>query len=287
MLPVVTGSQALHHYGLLKNRVPADWDLIAIHEKELINTPNVTLDISDANSEFERTNRIIFEKSQSGDKIKSPLGEAVVIPLNLLKVMKLSSLPLNKVKNSFDLEQLNHIILSKEDLVLLAERTLETLKKIELQKSKFFNRYAIPRFFYHDELHLFVSSNPVYKRVLDDQVNVSEERFNNLSDSDKVLLFWEESFVLALERYFIPNVRKFPMMIDSYCEEFFQVAMNSDPSFHWLNRLCAKGMLKDHPDFLAQWGIENYSLLTKDFAPWWSQTFDSIDKSFWQRLLKF
>lgn len=288
-LPVVTGSHALQYYGLLKGRIPADWDLIMERPKACVKTQEGTFDISDANSLEEPTNRIIFDKSQSGPRIKTPLGEAVVIPLSLLKVMKMSSIPLNKVKNLEDLKSLEDVDLTTEEVLLVSKRLNETHKKIESQKSKFFNKYSIPRFMDHDELHLLINPAPVYKQAISSNsaVEINEELFLKLSLDDQKKIFWEESFVLSLERWLIPNVRNYPMMVDAYCESFFRVEKTSDPSLYWLGRLCNPGVVKDHPEWLAKWGQSNYNVLLQGYDQWWESSFDSIDKSFWLKLLKF
>lgn len=289
MLPVVTGSQALQHYGLLKNRVPSDWDLIMIAEKSLIKVKGQTIDISDANSQLELTNKIIFDLSQDGDIIQTPVGPARVVPLSLLKVMKISSLPLNKIRNSYDLQSLKEVILTPFESNLAALRSKETLNKIISQRSAFFNKYKVPRFFSHDELHLFVNPNPIYKTALfeDSPVLISESKFADLCNNDKCLIFWEEAFVLSLERFLIPRVRKYPMFVDSFSDTFFRVDKTSDPGIYWLNKLCAIGLIKDHPEWLGQWGIDNYEMIISQYPSWWDQTFDNLDRSFWDRLLKF
>jgi hypothetical protein len=257
------------------------------HQKEFINVNGQNIDISDINSELEKTNRTIYELSQGGSTFQTTMGLAVVIPLNLLKVMKLSSLPLGEIKNSSDLKWLNHIDLSKTDLDLVEIRTKETLLKIS--KDSFFNKYDVFRFFDHDELHVYVNMTPIYKTILNEQdlTSISQEKFKRLPLDQKVLVFWEEAMVLSLERWLIPQVRKYPMRIDEYCEQFFLVEKNSDPSVYWVNCLCAIGQIKDHPEWLAQWGIDNYESILVNFSQWWEDHFDNIDESFWTKLLKF
>jgi len=73
---------------------------------------------------------------------------------------------------------------------------------------KFF-KDAVKRKYVHDDLHEVVSvyEEPLYFRILkeDGKVGCSEEKFNQLSHEDKILLVKEEVWVTALERYLIPN----------------------------------------------------------------------------------
>lgn len=71
----------------------------------------------------------------------------------------------------------------------------------------------------HDKLHeivAFTPGIPLYKSILKDptknSVECSEEKFNNLSDEEKLKLVVEESMVIALERVIIPAILK--------CKEF-------------------------------------------------------------------
>lgn len=286
--PVLTGSQALKYYSKLKGRSPADWDFIMDHKKTFKKyNSRYFLDISDINDPLEKTNKIIYNKSQNGPLIDTPIGKAVVIPLNLLKVMKLSSLKLNKIKNKNDLRLLKNIKLSRNDLSILKKREKETELKIILQKNKFFNKYKIKRFFEHDELHFFINKKPLFLKIMKDSVNLDKQLFNNLSKKNKKLVFWEEAFVLSLERYLIPNVRNHPMFIDNFCDSFFKVKRSSDIGFYWLNKLCSKNKLKDNPKFLEDYGSANYNYIIKGFENWWIKTFNRLDKKFWIKLLEF
>lgn len=284
--PVLIGSQALQHYGLLNDRIPADWDFI-VEDKGWIKKNDRSLDLSFANSSLEKSNRIIFENSQKGDIVNTPLGEAFVVSLPLLKVMKIASLELNKIKNEQDLMKLNYINLNQEENNILVQRLEETRLKIKYQKENFFNKYSIERFIDHDDLHLFINKSPAYFLIKKGAVEVDERLFNQLSLNDKKLILWEEAFVLALERYLIPNLRNRPMFSDQICDNFFLVNKTSDPAIHYLNKLCEKNKLKDHPVFLQKWAISNYPDLINGYSSWWVNTFDNLDENFWTEVLLF
>lgn len=280
-LPVLVGSQALLLHNRLEGRVPSDWDFIA--EKPTgIYKGNV--DISDANCINNPTNKYIYEKSQSGVTVKTPFGEAKLIPLSLLKLMKISSLPLNKFKNLKDLDQLLDVFLNEEEFAILELRKKETEVRVSAQKDSFFNKYDIERHIDHDKLHYFLNKTPVFLKTLKDSVTVSEDLFLKLTLEEKRRLIWEESFILALERFFIPNVIQFPMMVDVYCDQFYNCDKSTDPSLFHLNKLCNPNGLKDHPEFIQKWAYTNYNFIISGYKKWWEESFYNLDSEFWKIL---
>ncbi len=56
---------------------------------------------------------------------------------------------------------------------------------------------------HHDEIHLIINPNPVYKKILvgDGTVNISESLFNALSFEEKLEVIREEVYVLSYERW--------------------------------------------------------------------------------------
>jgi hypothetical protein len=100
---------------------------------------------------------------------------------------------------------------NKEKLELLRihwkKRYASLREKIDFNKSPddFFNS-AVTRYVNHDELHeyLKLTDIPAYKKIIvdDTTVNVSQEKFLNLSKQEQVYTFIEEIAVLACERYF-------------------------------------------------------------------------------------
>jgi hypothetical protein len=61
----------------------------------------------------------------------------------------------------------------------------------------------------HDVLHTYINPTPTYFKVLKDgaEVEVSEDKFNLLSDEDKMQLVREEVYVMAFERLFNRDYR--------------------------------------------------------------------------------
>jgi len=72
---------------------------------------------------------------------------------------------------------------------------------LNMAASEFFNN-ALKGKYDHDYLHTIINPLPTYLKVLKDgaEVDVSEEKFNSLSHSEKLELVREEVYVMAYER---------------------------------------------------------------------------------------
>lgn len=66
----------------------------------------------------------------------------------------------------------------------------------------FFND-LLNREIHHDQVHLWINSNPVYKKILsnDGSVNICEDKFFLLKDEEKLDVVREEVYVLSFERW--------------------------------------------------------------------------------------
>lgn len=73
--------------------------------------------------------------------------------------------------------------------------------KLDMSADDFFNN-AISKKYDHDQLHTFINPTPTYLKVLKDgaEVEVDENKFNNLSFQEKLDLVREEVYVMAFER---------------------------------------------------------------------------------------
>jgi len=93
----------------------------------------------------------------------------------------------------------------------------------------------------HDWLHTLLNSTPTYQKVLKDdaEVDVSEEKFNALTEKEKAALVREEVMVMAFERWPTLDYRK------AY------------------GRMLKKFIISHAPMWEALWIIENYIPLTK------------------------
>lgn len=71
----------------------------------------------------------------------------------------------------------------------------------EVLPGKFFDD-RVRRKIKHDELHTMLNPNPTYKKIInDEEVTPIPEKFQSLSEIDKMELMFEEAFVVAIERF--------------------------------------------------------------------------------------
>jgi hypothetical protein len=72
----------------------------------------------------------------------------------------------------------------------------------DLSQEEFFNDY-LSREIHHDQVHLWINQNPVYKKILlgDGSVNICEDKFLTLSSEEKLNVIREEVYVLSFERW--------------------------------------------------------------------------------------
>lgn len=117
--------------------------------------------------------------------------------------------------------------------------------------SESFFKDAVKRVIPHDDLHLVCAhyDRPLYERILKNpetnSVECSEEKFNNLSEGDKLLLVKEEVWATALERWLIPANFKYSQNL-AYAKSLEK--MLTTMSSGWITR----------------WMISNYNLLYKN-----------------------
>ncbi len=73
--------------------------------------------------------------------------------------------------------------------------------------SKTFFEDKVTRKYVHDDIHIAIKTydEPLYEKILGDGVMCSGDKFDELSEEDKILLVKEEVWVTALERTLIPN----------------------------------------------------------------------------------
>lgn len=277
---VLIGSRALDAYGRLKNRLPDDWDF-------LYEGPQKKMGKAEYYDAREGTNVELFEYSltYSEKKVKTPYGTAIVAPLEVLKLLKLSSIPVEKAKHEWDLKQLEDVEIPKYLNKTLQNRFVETEKRVKLQKDRFFNKYHVPRIMEHDELHKYVNPSPLYLEALSDPVTVSQDKFLSLSRDKQIGIVREEMFVLALERNLIPEVVSKPHLVNVLVEKFSKVEKSNDYAYLWLSRLSIPGKLKDHPNWLAVWVSDHYNLIIEGLDDWWKAKILNLSEDFWTKLL--
>jgi hypothetical protein len=278
---ILIGSRALEFYGRLKNRKPDDWDFLYIGPKKRVNG------VEYYNAK-EGTNEVLFNYSveHSQFEIDTPYGAAKVAPLEVLKVLKISSIFVEKTKHQWDLQQMEDVKIPDVLCETLEKRVKETEERVNLQKDRFFNKYKINRIMDHDDLHKYVNPSPTYLEILIDPVNPSEDKFLSLPKNKQIEIVREEMLVLALERNLIPKIRSTPYLSSSLIEKFIKVEKSSDFAYLWLSRLSIPGKLKDHPNWLAVWAFDNYNLIIDGLSEWWKTKIVNLSEEFWYNVLK-
>jgi hypothetical protein len=287
------GSRALHYYGRLYDREPADWDFLTFNEKRSYTDGNgYKIEFISSQDASSPTNWDLYKYclDHAKQQVYTPVTDPVfVAPLEVLKVLKLSCKDhLAKAKHTWDLNHMDDIKLDSFMIDVAVARELEVKHRVEKQKSEFFNKYNITRYFEHDYLHTLIKDTPTYTKLLKDNhpVEIDQDKFNKACQEERIALIREECFILALERDFIPKVKKAPFLVRVFAKQFLQVEISSDPALLWLSRLSVPGRLKDHDEWAAKWAMKNYKDIANGFEQWWKESFERIPVEFWKELLK-
>jgi hypothetical protein len=285
----VIGSQALRFYSRLAGREPMDWDLLTPATKSTKKIDKLLIDSIAANDPIDQTNWDLYDYCVKNKvhQMKTPIGLFWVAPIEVLKALKLGSIPMDKAKHRWDLDQLKDVELGSNLINIAMKRVIETNQKVESQKKLFFNKYEIPRFFQHDKLHRYIDENPAYLSILKEgsSVKPDKDKFNLLNLEEKKRVLWEECLVLALERELILQVRKAPYFVETLVIKFMNTDTSSSAALRWLSRLSIPGKLKDHPEWLAQWALDSHKDLFDGFRQWWNLKMECLPEEFWSELL--
>lgn len=207
---IIYGSYALAHWFEDYHKQPKDIDVVLYNDKlldqefldNLKTQSNLPLEITKQDEGF------FF------DIFEDMTDNYFLTPEGLLTVkMSHAMYDYNITKTLDDIVFLQNkgISYNKEKLELLRihwrKRYASLREKMDFNKSpdEFFNS-AVTRHINHDELHeyLKLTDIPAYKKIIvdDTTVNVSQEKFLNLSKQEQIYTFIEEIAVLACERYF-------------------------------------------------------------------------------------
>jgi len=237
---LLVGSKALEMYIPL-NRVIHDWDIymteiefdqfMVDNNQYLVKqTPHTTLfDIKGTlvevkrESQFEPTDKYIFDNGVVA-KTQTEFGLMCIPKIQIIYDMKqATALCIDEWKHTYDLKLIQKANFGlEENSQLFKDRLVETRARIARSNSnkfKFFHRTqydntkiaTIPEYIVHDKLHEMIADLinvriPTYLRIINGDVEVDMRLFNKLSHEQKLYLMVEESLVLALERWFIPQM---------------------------------------------------------------------------------
>ncbi len=132
----------------------------------------------------------------------------------LYDIKKSTALCIDEPKHHHDVKLIEDLFVVAQDTPFFQDRLQETMERVNKStkiKHDFFHKYHIPEYILHDRLHDMIADLldiplATYKRTISADVERSEGLFNNLSHEQKVSLMVEESLVLNLERWFIPQM---------------------------------------------------------------------------------
>jgi hypothetical protein len=220
MTPILIGSRALQFWEpSLKLKETTDFDVISdspisgceFHDAEFLNNHEMKM--------YQSTNKVILP---DGTKCH-------VMNLTGLAIIKRSHLwrSLNFDRHitfyhKFGLaDTLKHDIVNNPLVSKVLERRIHLTKEafpqgnpnLMLSKEDFFDDFVTKKYD-HDFLHELVAfyDKPLYTRLLrnSELAWCEKEKWDSLSDSDKIKCVAEETFVIAIERFMVPNGWKFP-----------------------------------------------------------------------------
>ncbi len=230
MKKLIIGSRALKVYYTDFNREPKDLDYA------------VDIDVKSGEKDIEYLyNPVIFKYAKDSD---------YYCPPQLLLNLKISHLfwNINWDKHMWDIQFLlkkgnviePHII---QDFRTFWEEYLPKIHRSDLRMTKedFFTNAVNKDSNEHDLLHEKLAEHPAYKKILKDgcEVELDEVKWDKLSFEEKCDVVYEETSVMAFERY--------------------------SPKLYWkkaYNRQLKDNIIKHFPFYIALFAIENYILLS-------------------------
>lgn len=228
---ILIGSQALNFYKTLPRKLH-DTDLISTQEeledfnktwgKYLVKSTDYSFiydihgnifEIRNPNT-LDETDKMLLEMEHP-NVMATEYGVWDIPSIQTLFDIKLAtSSVIKEPKHQYDLD----FISNNFEVKLLSDFYFKRLKETEERFEKsgkklhdFFHKYHIPEYIYHDRLHTMLAdlldlNIPTYQRITIAETDISENLFNNLNHEQKINLMVEESLVLNLERWFIPQM---------------------------------------------------------------------------------
>lgn len=191
---ILIGSKAIRHWFPDFPREPKDYDYIVGKDEKHLTTNK----IAETGERIEYLENAIFDNC----------NKSVLFP-NDLYTLKISHLfwDINWQKHMFDVQFLlkKGCVLDKELFLLLygywnVIHGKNKRSDLKMTAEDFFDN-AVKCEYEHDYLHTLLNPIPTYTKILIGEVEVSEEKFNLLSQEDKFNLVREEVMLMAWERY--------------------------------------------------------------------------------------
>lgn len=220
MMPVLIGSRALQYWNpTLKLKDDADWDVISfkqhsgceVHDPLFLNNMDMT--------DYALGHNIIILPDKTKALVMSPTGLAIIKRSHLHRDLNFDRhiTMFHKFGLSEILKEKSHSSIANADLQERIRLTKEAFpqRNPNLMQSKedFFDDF-VTRKYDHDYLHELVAfyDKPLYVSLLRDEKLAwcEQEKWYNLSHKDKVKCVAEETFVIAIERFMVPNNWNYP-----------------------------------------------------------------------------
>lgn len=288
---LVIGSKALATYIKDIGRISHDWDIWmsdADYDKFLLSetgfnhiksTPfchlyekNGEIIEIKTESQFCPTDHMVFDSMNMEWGIMTPVGPARIPTIQVLyDVKKSTALCIDEPKHQYDVDLIEKTFPDlKQDTELFKLRLEETRTRVENSKKvkyDFFHKYHIPEYIYHDNLHVIIAdliglAIPTYQRITTADTDIGEELFNKLTHEQKISLMVEESLVLALERWFIPNMIE--NGINIRLVDMFYNNNEGLPTYQILKHCCITG-LKGEAEYITGFARANFFEIEKEW----------------------
>lgn len=292
---ILIGSRALAHYGLKRKCI--DWDFIG-SEKELEELKFVSdFFITKEHSTIFKIGPEIIEftlskEIDSGIVVQGPkkyfshfLFYQVPTIQSLLAIKEATADFLNREKHFEDINWIYKTfpdIKGDEDLYRAKHLEIKTrIKTAKARKFEFFHKYHNIETIEHDKLHDMVSSIldfgvPTYHLFVTEDTKISEEHWNKLPEILKLRRFIEETLVLTLERWYIPQLlkngvhnphtkKRFVHMAGVLAEHTIRGLRDENP--------CMRNWAKDNQERIKL-SVNNFAdiLIKTPFPKWFNET---------------
>ena len=213
---ILIGSRALNHWDKsVPIRNTTDWDIITT---ENLNIPN-----------FEQHDPTILLNDQFDAYVSDSIIEINgyklhVMSLGGLAIIKRShlwrDLGFGKHITHYHRHLASHLPTDKPSMELLQQRIVATKKRfpqghpsLKCSPKEFFDDYVTKKYD-HDFVHELVAFEavPMYTKLLSstDSVWCDSDKWNSLTYSQKCMTVCEETMVIAIERFLVPNDWNYP-----------------------------------------------------------------------------
>jgi hypothetical protein len=289
MVCVIVGSKALEQYVPELGRIIHDLDVFMSDEKHkdyhekfskylIKETPLTYLyEFPDGNivevkpfSKMEMTDIVIYEQAVLNSPIASFMGYTYA-SIQHIHDMKKATIDggITEPKHQYDLDLIyKHFPDIDRNSRLYQERLKETKERVAKSKKTkydFFHKYHIPEYIYHDDLHIMIADLldiklPTYQRITNGDVSIAEEQFNKLTYEQKIDLMVEESLVLSLERWLIPQFIE--NGINYNLINMFYNNNEGLPTYQILKHCCITG-LKGEAEYITNFARSEFFTIEK------------------------